>query len=183
MDFVAIDFETANASRDSACALGAVVVRNNQIVARKYNLLNPRVPFDQYCTHIHGITQKVAERQPCFEDIYPALFDLLNGQVVVAHNASFDIAVLQASCRSRGLQVPRITPFCSVEMARKAWPHLVHHRLNALCEEFQIPLRHHNAVEDSTACARLVLLCAQQLGADDFPTLERLLEEKAATAQ
>lgn len=179
MNFVAIDFETANGSRDSACAIGAVVVRDGKIVERKYSLINPKVPFQKFCTYIHGITDLAVRKAPTFEDIYPPLFQLLDGQYFVAHNAGFDIAVLRASCESRGLVMPKCDPFCSVEMSRTAWPELPHHKLNSLAENFQIPLNHHNAIGDATACAQLVLLCADQFGAQNIEELRGMLAIKA----
>lgn len=178
IDFVSIDFETANASRDSACALGAVVVRNNIIVERRYSLINPTVPFQRFCTYIHGITEQAVETMPTFLELHPSIFSLLNGRTVVAHNASFDMAVLKASCESRSLDFPSCSWYCSVEMARKAWPEFPHHRLNALCEEFDLNLKHHNAIEDATACALLVLICARQFGADSIDELKSILFQK-----
>lgn len=182
INFVAIDFETANASRDSACALGAAIVRDGQIVDRRYTLLRPDVPFQRFCTYIHGIHESDVVHSPRFDDIYPTLFALLNEQTVAAHNASFDIAVLQASCRSRGLHMPQIESFCSVEMARKAWPELPKHKLNALCAAFSLPLKHHNAVEDATACAAIILRCAQELGVDSLDALRIILQRNAQRA-
>lgn len=179
MDFVAIDFETANSQRDSACALGAVVVRDGKIVDRRYTLLNPHQPFEKFCTYIHGITEETVVDSPDFSDIYPFLYKMLNANVVVAHNASFDVAVLRGCCEARGLPMPSFDAFCSVEMARKAWPELPHHRLNTLCTHFSLPLKHHNAVEDATACAMIVLKCAQEFSVSDFVELRKALEKKA----
>lgn len=178
MDFVSIDFETANASRDSACALGAVVVRNGKIVERRYSLINPAVPFQRFCTYIHGITEQAVESMPSFSQLHASIFSMLDGRTVIAHNASFDMAVLKASCESRSLDFPSCNWFCSVEMARKAWPEFPHHRLNALCEEFDLNLKHHNAIEDATACAMLVLICARQFGADSIEELKGILLQK-----
>jgi len=178
MDFVAIDFETANGSRNSACSLGVVIVEKGRIVDRRYSLINPQTSFQRYCTYIHGITESAVKTAPAFSDIYPVLFNMLDGQVLVAHNAPFDVAVLKASCDGRGLAMPRVDPFCSVEMSRVAWPELAHHRLNSLAEQFGLDLRHHNAIGDATACAQLVLLCADQFGANNIAELRGMLAIK-----
>ena len=179
MDFVAIDFETANASRNSACAIGAVVVKDSVIVERRYSLINPQVPFSKHCSFIHGIDERVVKKAPTFYDIHQMLFDMLNGQTVAAHNASFDVAVLRSSCESRGLIMPEFNEFCSVEMSRKAWPDLPYHRLNYLCEHFGIALKHHNAVEDATACAMIILQCAKELSCATIEDLEKGLLKKS----
>lgn len=175
IDFVAIDFETANSSRDSACALGAAIVKNGVIVERKYSLLNPNVVFEQFCTYIHGITAETVIEAPDFAEIYPAVFQMLDGQHVAAHNASFDLAVLKESCQSRGLLFPQVDSVDTVEMARRAWPGLEKYKLSALAKHFSLPLKHHNAVEDATACAMLIQLACQQQEVDSVPALKKKL--------
>lgn len=179
MNFIAIDFETANGSRNSACSLGIAVVENGAIVERRYSLINPHMNFQRYCCYIHGITESAVRHAPTFADLYPELFQLFDGKVIAAHNAPFDIAVLRASCEARGLQMPSVDPFCSVEMSRIAWPELPHHRLNSLAEEFGLELNHHNAIGDATACAQLILLCADQFGANNIAELRGMLAIKA----
>ena len=179
MNFIAIDFETANGSRNSACSLGIAVVREGAIVERRYSLINPHMSFQRYCCYIHGITESAVRQAPTFADLYPELFRLFDGQVIAAHNAAFDIAVLRASCEARGLKMPKVDPFCSVEMSRIAWPELPHHRLNSLAEEFGLELNHHNAIGDATACAQLILLCADQFGANNIEELRGMLAIKA----
>lgn len=179
MNFVAIDFETANGSRNSACALGVVVIEDGRMTQRRYSLINPQMPFSRYCSYIHGITPPAVKNAPTFSDIYPEVYRLLHNKIVVAHNAPFDIAVLRASCEARGLEMPNVEPFCSVEMSRTAWPELPHHRLNSLAEEFDLPLNHHNAIGDATVCAQLVLLCADNFGANNMTELKGMLAIKA----
>ena len=179
MDFVAIDFETANSQRDSACALGAVVIKNDKIVERRYSLINPHVEFHRYCTKVHGITKEAVASSPSFQDIYPVVFKMLDNCDLFAHNASFDAAVLKASCESRGLETPAFNQYCSVEMSRKAWPELTYHRLDALCEHFNITFKHHNAIEDATACALIVLIAAKEFNASTPKELFETLARKA----
>lgn len=178
MDFVAIDFETANAQLDSVCALGIAIVRDSKIVERKYSLVNPEKPFEKFCTYIHNITAARVEGMPTFNDLYPKLFEILDGQYVVAHNASFDYGVLKASCESRGLPLPDCRLFCTVAMSQKAWPELPKHKLSALCEAFSLDLNHHNAVDDATACAQILLRCAKEKKAGSIPELKMILDIK-----
>ena len=180
IDFVAIDFETANSDRDSACALGVACVEGGKIVSRHYTLLNPQTTFHDFCTYIHGINESAVKDAPDFGEIFPALYQMLEGKRVVAHNAGFDVGVLEASCQSRNLPMPDILPYDSVDMARTAWPHLEKHKLSALAKTFNLPLKNHNAAEDATACAMLVLKACQEFQADSLEELILALEKKAA---
>ena len=114
--FVALDFETADYSRDSACALGLVRVENHQIVRRTYHLIRP--PRRRFVfTYLHGITWEDVAHQPTFAELWPSLTPILEGvDFLAAHNASFDRSVLQRCCETAGLSPPGL-PFS----ARCAW--------------------------------------------------------------
>ena len=53
--FVAIDFETANHSRDSACSIGIAIAEGGHIVALEQRLIRPLTNEFRF-THIHGLT-------------------------------------------------------------------------------------------------------------------------------
>lgn len=71
MNFVAFDFETANAKRNSACSLALTVVQNNQIVDELYSLINPKTNFDYRNIAIHGIKPQMVADSPDFSELWP----------------------------------------------------------------------------------------------------------------
>jgi len=75
---------------------------------------------------------------------------------MVAHNAGFDRAVLNACCATTGLAPPRLPFKCTVQMARETWK-LYPTKLSNVCTYLQIPLVHHQADSDAEACARIAL--------------------------
>jgi DNA polymerase-3 subunit epsilon len=156
--FVAIDFETADAKRDSACAVGLVVVDRGEIVARDYRLIRPpRRRFNPFCVQVHGIHWEDVADQPAFGELWPELAPLFEGaDFLVAHNASFDKSVLAACCReSRCL--PPVQPFlCTVQLARTTWQ-LPSNKLPSVCCHLGITLNHHHAASDAEACARIAV--------------------------
>ena len=156
LDFVAIDFETANQSRDSACAVGIAVARDGRIVEERSFLIRP--PSDWFMfSHIHGLGWDDVRNAPTFGELWPVLRGYLSGvDFLVAHNAGFDRGVLGACCESYGLDFPQ-TPFeCTVRLARAQW-RLRPTRLPDVCRHLDIPLRHHDAGSDARACAQIVL--------------------------
>ena len=96
--FVAIDFETADYGRDSACALALVRVEAGVIVQRAFHYIRPpraRMVF----TYLHGISWEQVAGAPGFAQLWPQLQPLLAGAAfLAAHNASFDRAVMRACC-------------------------------------------------------------------------------------
>jgi DNA polymerase III epsilon subunit-like protein len=96
MDWAAIDFETANADRASACALGLVVVQEALVVKRRSWLIRPfKVCFDPNNVMIHGITADQLADKPSFAELWDEVHSEIQGMPLVAHNASFDISVLR----------------------------------------------------------------------------------------
>ena len=55
LDFVALDFETANKFKNSACSLAVITVKDGQIIKKAYSLIKPPfMSFDDECIEIHG---------------------------------------------------------------------------------------------------------------------------------
>ena len=61
MNYYVIDFETANSKRNSACALGIIEVKDNEIINEWDYLIDPEDYFDPFNTFIHGITEDMVE--------------------------------------------------------------------------------------------------------------------------
>ena len=168
MEWVAIDFETSNERRDSACALGLAVVRNGAVTKTEAWLIRPpEMRFDWRCTRVHGIRARDVADAPEFPDVWLEVSDLLEDGRLLAHNASFDMAVLRAMLAAYGLGTPDVRYACTLAMSRRAWPDLPRHRLDTMCEHCGIELVHHDAASDARACASLALRAAEQVGAPD----------------
>jgi DNA polymerase III subunit epsilon len=164
-DAVALDFETANASRASPCAVGLVWLRGDQVSHRAYRLVRPPDNrFDPGNIRVHGIHSGDVERQPEFPVIWAELAPLLEGKVLVAHNASFDTSVLTATLQAYGLRVPELRTACTLAAARRAWPGLPRHGLPDVAAHLGIGLQHHHALDDAEASAAIALSAARLLG-------------------
>ncbi len=153
---VAVDFETAGFSAHSACAVGLARIEHGHVGATFYSLIRPpssRVRF----THIHGLTWPMLKDAPTFAQVWPRMATFLAGtDAFLAHNAPFDRRVLHASCQAVGVPCPAMPFLCTLKGARAGLP-LPSKKLSCCCEYFAIPLNHHNACSDATACAELYL--------------------------
>ena len=160
--FAAIDFETANNSRDSACALGVVIVERGRIVDRLYELIRP--PSREFLfTHIHGLSWDDVKGAQRFDAVWAGMLRELRGiEFLAAHNAPFDKGVLHACCETYELAPPEQPFVCTVRLARAQWD-LRPTKLPNVCDYLGIELRHHQADSDAEACARIVI-AAQEAG-------------------
>ncbi len=160
MNFTAIDFETANHKRHSACAVGIVRVENGKIAVKKAFLIRPPESYFRF-THIHGITWKDVREAPTFRDLWPEIEPLITaGDFLAAHNAPFDRSVLWEACRFYGIRPPCVEFKCTVQIARKVLG-IRPADLSNVCRELGIVLHHHQALSDALACAKIVLNAAR----------------------
>jgi DNA polymerase-3 subunit epsilon len=156
MKFLAIDFETANYGRDSACAVGLV-----RVVRKESHLIRP--PSSEFVfTYIHGITWDDVVYEPSFEGLWGSIEPLFSGvDFLVAHNASFDRGVLRACCEAAGVPYPDLPFRCTVRAARQAWG-VRPTKLPDVCDYLGLALDHHDAASDSEACARIMIAALEE---------------------
>jgi DNA polymerase-3 subunit epsilon len=154
--FVAIDFETADTGRDSACAVGLVRVEKGQIVRRECLYIRPPRREFQF-TYIHGITWERVAGEPAFRELWPKIKPFFEGaSFLAAHNASFDRSVLTACCQAARVVPPSLPFECTVKLARQVWS-IRPTTLPDVCRRLKIGLRHHDALSDAEACAKIFL--------------------------
>ncbi|WP_372397466.1 3'-5' exonuclease [Azospirillum sp. HJ39] len=162
---VAIDFETANETRTSACSIGVAWIEDGRVTATEEHLIRPReLRFNSFNSVIHGIREGDVLDAPEFPEVWAALRDRVQGRLILAHNAAFDISVLRHTLTDYGLDWPDCDYLCTVMLARRAWPALVAHKLNHLADFLGIALDHHHAGSDAEACGRIALAATRELG-------------------
>ncbi len=165
MKFTAIDFETANGSRSSACAVGLSFVENGEITGRLYQLIRPEPAwFDPFNVSIHGITAADVADAPTFTDFWPTLASSIRGPLV-AHNAAFDMGVLRAALDETGIPYPDADYFCTRVISKLTWPQRPTYTLDHLAKALDIQFRHHDAAEDARACALIAIEACHARGA------------------
>lgn len=163
-DFVAIDFETANEARASACAVGVAVIRGCEVVASGSSLINSETSFSPYNKMIHGLDEADVAAAPTFPELWPDLSRLLSGQLVVAHHAPFDVSVLRATAARYSLPGPEFAIYCSRRLAKATWPKAESYSLGWLAPAVGIEFDHHVAGEDAIACGLLATAISRHHG-------------------
>lgn len=171
--FVALDFETANRHLSSVCSIGLVFVEGARIVDSCYRLIKPIPDFyDRFNMNIHGITPADTEAALPFPEVWKELYPRMDGLPVVAHNSSFDEACLQAVLSAYGLPGYPHRFLCTYRKSRKVFPGLPNHRLDTVARHVGFVLdRHHHALADAEACARIALRVFADPPAERYPDL------------
>lgn len=164
MDFIALDFETASGTPGSICAVGLVRMEQGRATDEYYSLVNPGCSFDWMCTRIHGITEEMVTFAPDIDEMLNTIAPYLEGKLVVAHNASFDIGQLRAAIQRHEAQFPPLDFLCTLTIARRAFPGRKTYRLGSLIDIIGFEYAQHNALEDARACAFLMQKCIEKCG-------------------
>ena len=165
MKAIAIDFETANERRESACAVGLAWIEDGAVTRRAYSLVRPpEMRFSSGNVRVHGIRPADVVDAPSLAAALAPHMGEIASTILVAHNAGFDIGVLRAGLAAHGIAAPRLRYLCTRAIARGAWPGERSYGLAALGEKLRLRFRHHHALEDAEACARVVLAAAEAVG-------------------
>ena len=169
LDYIAIDFETANYFKNSACSVGLVRFIDGKEVDYCYSLIHPAKMYfiPEWTEEIHHISYNDVRTKPYFPEVWDAIvMPFINktpGIPLVAHNGNmFDMPVIQACCEYFGMEVPKLEYFDSLVISRKTWPEFESHQLTKLGEHFNIEYLAHDALEDSRVCGQLVKIAADK---------------------
>ena len=162
MKFVAIDFETANAADESICAAGIAVFEDGRLAESKYWLIRPPKGFGSFrpdwVSDVHGIPHTAVYGKPEFPAIAPELFArLAAADIVIAHNAPFDMRKLRGTTKHFGLPCPEFDYLCTLALSRRVWPDLGGYSLDVVAAHIGHELVHHHALADAEAAGVILL--------------------------
>ncbi|KPN22242.1 MULTISPECIES: exonuclease domain-containing protein [Arthrobacter] len=168
VDFTSIDFETANGFRGSPCSVGLSKVRGGRIVEEASWLMRPPEGhdfFDRRNTRIHGIEEHQVADKPRFGELFPEIGAFIGDDLLVAHNAAFDLGVIRSALEVSGLAGPAYDYACTVVLSRRTYS-LPSHSLPFVAEAAGVPLEHHHdATADARACAGIMIDIVARSGA------------------
>ena len=158
MNFIAIDFETANHNRSSACQIGLAKVVNSEIVETKSIYIKPIPDFyEPINVRIHGIDERKTAMAPSFAELWDReLRDYLGDNVLVAHNSPFEKSVFNSLSHYVPLEVPVI--YDTLRLSRYYCCELLNFGLDSVCKHYNIPLDNHRGTACST-CSRCTESC------------------------
>jgi len=169
LDYIAIDFETANQYGMSAISVGLVRYIDGKETDNMYELICPPSEYfvQEWIDDIHHLTYDDVKNKPKFPQVWDEkvvpFIEKTPGLPLVAHNAKFDMGVIWDACSYYRHRLPGYNYFCSLKVSKKAWPEYDRHALTFLGEKFGIKYLAHEALEDSRTCGLVVQLAAQKL--------------------
>jgi DNA polymerase-3 subunit epsilon len=159
-DYIVVDVETTGswASGDRITEIGAVKIRNHQVVDEWHSLVNPQRAIPTKITLITGITNEMVGGAPIFAEIADSFMRFMGDGIFVAHNVNFDYGFLNHEYErlDRRFRFPKL---CTVAGMRRRYPGHKSYGLGKLCELYGIELEtHHRALCDAKATGHLLNL-------------------------
>ena len=151
-DITFFDVETPNRSNSKICSIGVVRTNNRgRTLYERHFLVNPEQGFDTRNIEIHGIKPSMVMEEPTFSELWQLeLSAVFDDAILVEHNASFDLNVLEKTLGAYGFDEPEFPYVCTLRSARHALPDLQDYKLPTLSRLYGVPLpQHHNALYDA----------------------------------
>lgn len=164
--FVSFDTETTGRFPLTAeiCELAGVKWRDGKEVGTFSTLLKPSRPMTIDNIQIHGISNQMVENAPHIKDKIAEFHEFVQGCVLIAHHAPFDLGFVAVEFERAGLKLPELPIVCSSLLARKTIEETPDHRLQTLVQHFNIDGgQAHRALDDARACLYVALKCLSRM--------------------
>ncbi len=180
MRFIAFDLETTGTlpGVDRIVEIGAVRYNAGQIEAVFSTLVNPQIPIPAGASRVNGITDDMVVGKPTIETLLDPFAEFCAGDVLVAHNASFDAGFLTSDINKFESKAGTGLILDTYSMSKKVFPGLLNYKLGTLVQHLAIPSsQFHRAEEDATYCGQLFIRMIEKVfgQAQIAPPLENLI--------
>lgn len=172
-EMICFDLETTglSAEKERITEIGAVLVRGGEIIDSFASFVNPERPIPPENTKITGITDEMVKSAPLERDALAKFIMFAGDRPLVAHNAPFDMAFLNAALKRQGIEKSYVT-LDTLSLCQILLPELGRHRLDTITRHFKLPpFNHHRASDDAATLARIFERLIEMLSKRDIKTL------------
>ena len=155
--YAVVDIETtgSHAAANGITEIAIHLFDGTAVVEIFESLVNPLQPIPPFIQQMTGITNEMVATAPPFSAIASKVYELLKGQIFVAHNVQFDYTFVKTQLKAMGfeLQSPKL---CTVRLSRQILPGYPSYSLGKLCRSLGIQLENrHRAGGDTAATVAL----------------------------
>ena len=179
--FVVFDTETTGfyAGSDQMIEIGAVKIKNGEILDRFDELIDPHRPLPRKITELTFITDEMLQGKDNEENVTRRFLDWCGDLPMVAHNAKFDISFMKAACNKYNLGEFKTCVVDTMSLARLLHPEWPNHKLQTLTKKLDIEWdeeKHHRADYDAEGTAIAFYKMCKSFNDQNISTTDDLLE-------
>lgn len=179
MRFIAFDLETTGfiPGVDRIIEIGAVRFIDGKVDAVFSTLVDPQMSIPEGASRVNGIYDNMVEGKPLIKDLLEPFAEFCADDVIVAHNAAFDVQFLTADIKKLESPAPQGTILDTLQIAKKVYPGLPNYKLGTLVQHLNIPTTNfHRAEEDASYTAQLFYqMMLKMSGKNELPPIENLI--------
>ena len=183
-EFIVFDIETTGLSALNCkiTEIGAVKIKNGEILERYNTFVNPECPIPEEITKLTSITDEMVADARTIDEVLPEFLAFVGDRLMIAHNADFDTSFIRVAAKT--LEIPFSNPYLdTVGLSRFLNPELKSHKLNLLAEHYKLgDFHHHRACDDAEMLAMIFFGMAKQLEKLDIKNFADLQNEMSANA-
>ncbi len=169
-DFTYVSFDTETSGAwplgDEVCEIAAVKWKNGQVIDEFQSLVSVSKPMSDFIITIHGITNEMLVGAPKMPDVAKKFREFIEGSVMVAHHAPFDMGFMALEFEKNNLAFPLPPVLCTSLLSIVLFPDYENHKLQTLVQEMNLTKgTAHRALDDSRACGAAFFKCLEKIGA------------------
>ncbi len=180
-EFVVFDIETTGLSAMTCkiTEIGAVLVRNGEVLKVFSTFVNPDGHIPEEITELTGITDDMVADAPSQGDAVKAFIEFVGKRTVVAHNANFDMGFIRRAAENAGIHFD--PPYLdTLSMSRFLNPELKNHKLDTLVDFYRLgDFNHHRACDDAEVTAKIFCKMTEKLAGESIYTVRQMSESMA----
>ena len=177
-EFCVFDIETTGLSlaEDKITEIGAVILRDGEIVDVYKTFVNPEKPIPKEVVELTHITDEMVKDARTIDEVLPEFLDFVGERVLVAHNAKFDTGFIRKMCEMQGREF-NYTYIDTVALSRYVNPELKRHKLNIIAEHYKLGgFNHHRAYEDAEMLAQILTRMFEKLSYENIKSTDKLVQ-------
>ena len=178
--YVVFDFETTGfnaGGADSIIEIGAVKIKNGEILERYDELINPGRPLPQKIIDVTNITDAMLEGKDNEENAVKRFIEWYGDLPMVAHNAKFDVSFLEMAHKKYNLGKFTNPVIDTLELSRTMDNTYARHSLSALVKRYEVPWdeeAHHRGDYDAEGTALVFHKMLKKLSNRNIETMDQL---------
>ncbi len=183
-EFIVFDIETTGLSNQSCgiTEIGAVKVKNGEVLERYNTFVNPEMPIPEEITRLTSITDDMVKDAPVIAAVLPEFLAFVGDRLLIAHNADFDVGFIREAAKRNDIRFEN--PYLdTVALSRHLNTDLKSHKLDSLAKYFNLgDFHHHRACDDAEMLAMIYFRMQEKMQKLEIRSFKELQNEMSASA-